>query len=389
MRLASFLLATAAAAEARKPLGLVALRAERPSDFFGTVSIGTPPQSFKVLFDTGSGNLVVPTTQCQSNACTVHKRFKVKASESAFTHASHDAPEITGVGNQGALFAHALGLDRPQSDVTVSFGTGSVGGQMISDQVCLGEVCATTSFIGAVEESDDFLDRGFDGVLGLALPDMSFAKSYNVPEVLFALKPSMQKVVGFRMDGGHAEVTVGGYHAAGVGEMTWAPVHNNMDGKWTIQVDGISARGRGICQQGCSALVDTGTNMLAATPPVAQALREAGPSCGDHFEFEIAGRGFAVPVRDVAVVEKGKCKLAIMEMAEGDGPDLILGVPFLQGKLALFDYEKKRVGLATVGVADKTDRISSLGLRGHMKPMQAAVEEGDFVTIALSKPAHK
>ncbi|OLP83509.1 Pepsin II-1 [Symbiodinium microadriaticum] len=50
------------------------------SEYYGILRVGTPPQEFEVVFDTGSGNLIIPSTACSSDACRMHRRFNSTAS---------------------------------------------------------------------------------------------------------------------------------------------------------------------------------------------------------------------------------------------------------------------------------------------------------------------
>merc|ERR1719159_1836253 len=138
--------------------------------YYGQLEVGTPRQAFTVVFDTGSGNLMVPSTYCQSRACTMHRRFDRKASTTA-----EDIEADGSLSRKGAL----------RDQITVTFGTGEISGVFIQDDVCIGNLCTNIHFVGATDETEDpFSSFNFDGVLGLALPQMSQGQDFSLMDKL-------------------------------------------------------------------------------------------------------------------------------------------------------------------------------------------------------------
>ncbi|MGH0160378.1 UNVERIFIED_CONTAM: hypothetical protein FKN15_039302 [Acipenser sinensis] len=73
--------------------------------YYGVISIGTPPQSFKVVFDTGSANLWVPSIYCNSNACSNHNKFNPNLS-STYRSTSQTVAIQYGTGSMTGLLGY-------------------------------------------------------------------------------------------------------------------------------------------------------------------------------------------------------------------------------------------------------------------------------------------
>ena len=118
------------------------------SQYTGKIGVGTPPQMLDVIFDTGSSNLWVTSSACDSVACRMHTRFDAAKST------SHKA----------------VGLD-----VQVKFGTGSIAGKINADTFSLGPLKVVGQAFGEIDQEIGgvFRTSDFSGILGLAFPALS------------------------------------------------------------------------------------------------------------------------------------------------------------------------------------------------------------------------
>merc|ERR1719353_978641 len=346
--------------------------------YYGKVEIGTPRQSFTVVFDTGSGNLMVPSTFCHTHACTMHRRFDRKASATA-----EDIEADGSLSKKGAL----------RDQITVTFGTGEISGVFIQDDVCIGNLCTNLHFVGATDETEDpFSSFNFDGVLGLALPQMSQGPAFSLMDHMVqskALRKPLFSVFLSDSDIENSEITFGDIKEEHmVTPMFWEPVAKDT-GYWQVQIQDIAINNKkqSLCSD-CQVAVDTGTSQLAGPTDVINELSNRLDVKHDCSNFDqLPNLGFVMSehimnLKPDDYVDKGSdgCEVSLMplDVPPPNGPLFIFGDPFLRKYYTSYDRDSNKVGFATakhMGQPVDTTLLVSLNGPGVVHRMPAPVEE--------------
>lgn len=330
---------------------------------YGSLKVGTPPQEFMVAIDTSSGNLVLPSKACLSQACMSHRFYDVELSASGKNLATLDNLQATG---------------GPQEHTTIGFGRGEIGGTFAHDTICLGTMCTQLDFVTADTMTDEpFNLVPYDGILGLGMPQMSTQPSFNVMGELAednALKHN-QYSIWLARDGDEedSEIIFGDMNPNRLGsQLLWLPLttHKGGDpsGFWQITVADITVDNAklGLCGDGCQAAADTSTTSIGLPADLYEVLSKQAPVREDCsgvdalplLGFVIDGHVLNLRPQDyVARSEDGSSCGSVLypvTLPPPKGPLILLGTPFLTQFYSIYDRETMKLGLALASHHDVT-----------------------------------
>uniref|UniRef100_A0A8C4VAW6 Peptidase A1 domain-containing protein n=1 Tax=Falco tinnunculus TaxID=100819 RepID=A0A8C4VAW6_FALTI len=306
-------------------------------EYYGTISIGTPPQNFTVVFDTGSSNLWVPSISCTSLACQNHKKFNPLLSS---TYKS------TG------------------QNLTIQYGTGKMEGIVGSDTVSVASLVDTDQLFGlsTTEPGQFFVHVAFDGILGLGYPNLAADEITPVFDNMVnerLLEENVFSVYLSRETTGSVVIFGGIDESYFTGSINWISV--SYQGYWQISMDSIIVNSQEVaCGGGCQAIVDTGTSLVAGPPSgISNIQRAVGARQDTDGEYNVNCSSIAAmpdvifvidgvqyPVSPLAYTEQNDQGPCISSFQNTSGDLWILGDVFIRVYYSIFDRDNNRVGLA-------------------------------------------
>ncbi|KAH1229500.1 Aspartic proteinase [Glycine max] len=242
-----------------KPIdeGIVPLKNYLDAQYYGEIGIGTPPQKFNVIFDTGSSNLWVPSSKCYfSIACYTHHWYKSKKSKT---------------------------YTKNGTSCKIGYGSGSISGFFSKDHVKVGDVVVKNQdFIEATREGSlSFVLAKFDGLLGLGFQEISVENAVPVWYNMVKQNLVSEQVFSFWLNGDPKAKDGGELIFGGIdpkhfkGDHIYVPVTKK--GYWQIEMGDffIGGLSTGVCEGGCAAIVDSGTSLLAGPTTVVTEINHA------------------------------------------------------------------------------------------------------------------
>ncbi|KAM6948105.1 pepsin A-like [Lycodopsis pacificus] len=316
-----------------KEQSVVPMTFDPDTTYYGEIGIGTPPQIFKVLFDTGSSDLWVPSMTCTGSACDKHSRFNSSASST---------------------------FQAGTKTFTISYYSGYVSGNTGYELIKISNLYVDHQIFGLTETESDFLEFvPWDGILGLAFPGLShvggtplFNNLWNqgkIPDNIFSMYMS-----------GSAEgsmLILGGMDSSYyTGTMNWIPLYKATN-YWNIQIQSITINGNTVaCSGSCAASVDSGTSLIVGPDKDINNINGwLGASSNPNGDatvncvianlmpdvvFNINGYSFALPPSAYVIQSASGCRTGF---ASGSW---ILGEVFMRQFYTAFDVSNNRVGFA-------------------------------------------
>jgi len=347
------------------PLERVRARSETAkgaSFYLGKVSVGHPAQSLQVLFDTSSGQVILPHRACKSEACLAHRSFSPWASSTAMDVNVNGTEVQAGVRlARGKVMRDGVTVSYTQSDL----GEGDAEAVLVRDTLCMEgqpgrRACVDLAVLAAVKEDDvPFQAMPNDGIVGLGLSSLAVSPLASFVGRLLEGSRNVLPQFGILLGANGGELYFGGHPESRIASpIQWFPVDHSGDGYWQVAIQAVYVGEHLVddCQRGCHGIVDTGVSRLgvqASSLPKLRAALRAGlsqrrPCLGAPLKFDLGEMVLSLGSQDY-MGEDCEPELGALNLEEPTFKGVYaFGETVLRQYYAAMDWEQQRLGFAPI-----------------------------------------
>lgn len=351
----------------------------RNSAYVGDLLLGSPRmQRLRVSFDTASGQVILPSSRCKSQACQEHARYAAGASASS--------RDVNADGSQVRFLPGSLLLRRDAITVGVSsidHGSGNAYGDLVMDQVCIGgsQHCTELGLVAVTNMSDvPFRAMAQDGIVGLGMGKLAANPVFHP---LSSFQTNGSKSFSLWLGADQGELSIGSFHPSRLlsgSTLDWTPVLRPEEGYWQFSVDVLKIGNQTLaCSENssCRAVIDTSAAGLGFPPAIYRPLMSAvGKACeGPKVTFEVQAVGHSLHLElEPKDYRDSSCEpmFVATDLPEAFKDVLVLGQPFLQKYFTSFDWETRRLGF---GLASPEVRVMPSSEVGYQLMSTKEAEE--------------
>ncbi|KAF9258848.1 acid protease [Marasmius fiardii PR-910] len=344
------------------------------ASYFGTVNVGTPPQPFGVILDTGSSDLWLASTTCATCDSST---------------ALYDSTRSSSAQN----------VNRP---VSITYGSGAVRGTTVTDSVSLGPFTIQSQTLLAVSTvSSGLLEGTVSGILGLGFNTISSTQSMPLwqalanngqlssPDMSFWMT-RLRGTSNRRVEAPGGIMTLGGTNSSLFqGDIEFLPT-TGQPSFWLLTLQSLTVNGNSVpVTSGNSALsaIDTGTTLIGGPSADVRAFWGAVqgsatvPDMPGFFSFpcttelnvgmSYGGKTWPIDPRDMNIgrlsVGSNLCVGGIFDLARGTNiasgggtPSWVVGATFLKNVYSVF----RATNPPQIGFAQLSDAAGGSGTPG-------------------------
>ncbi|KAF9218657.1 acid protease [Gyrodon lividus] len=308
-----------------------------PRLWYGSITVGTPPQIYTVMFDTGSRHASLICVDCDTT-CDGHARYDPALSSTS---------------------------DHVGVPFIVYFGGGeSAFGLQYTDNVTIVGLTATDQTLGAAVHYSQGLQASqfdADGIVGMAFQSISGYNQSPFFQTLVSQDQTDEPVFAFSFK--DPELYIGGTNPEKyTGDFTYAQVI--YCGYWKVSIDNVVGNGENVLSN-VVGIVDTGGDLIHGLPEQVAAFYEAiGGTvlpADHHFytfpcnavpsvSFTFGGTSFPISADTFNIGPSAEdASLCLGAIIANDFlSHWIVGTVFLSNVYTVFDLANQRVGFAAL-----------------------------------------